>query len=142
MHKFVPFIRGFDLIVTYNGRAFDLPMINYRFPEARLDSVGHIDLRFVFAELGYKGGLKGIEKALGIVRPEGIAGMDGYAAVICWRRYLKGRAKHLEMLLRYNAEDVKSLKPLAEMACAMARERLTRVFRASDGEGMLNECRD
>ena len=137
MHEFVPFIRGFNLLVTYNGKAFDLPMINSRYPEAGLESIGHIDLRFVFAELGYKGGLKGIEKALGIERPDGIAGMDGYAAVICWRRYIKGREKYLETLLQYNAEDVKSLKPLAEMACAMARERLTRVFRASGGEGIL-----
>jgi hypothetical protein len=126
---FIEFIKRFKLLVTYNGKAFDIPMLHSRWAGARLDRVGHIDLRYVYAAMGFKGGLKGIEKALGIERPDGVDGMDGYAAVICWQRYLKGRQKYLDVLLKYNAEDVRNLKPLAEMACLMARQRLLSGFR-------------
>lgn len=121
---FEEFIEPFTLLVTYNGRCFDVPVLRNRFRRAHLERKGHIDLRYVFAAHGFTGGLKGIEKRFGISRPDEVAGMDGYAAVICWLRYCNGCAEYLDILKRYNAEDTRNLKPLAEIACAFARQKL------------------
>lgn len=124
IEEFEEFIEPFELLVTYNGKCFDIPILRNRFRRARLERKGHIDLRYVFAAQGFKGGLKGIERRLGIARPEGIAEMDGYAAVVCWFRYREGHTESLDLLKRYNAEDTRNLKPLAETACAFARQKL------------------
>jgi uncharacterized protein YprB with RNaseH-like and TPR domain len=98
------------LIVTYNGRAFDVPRIEGYF-RIRLRQ-GHIDLRYPLRSLGFKGGLKGCEQVLGIGRP-GLEGLDGYAAVLLWDEYRRNNsAKALETLLAYNIQDVVSLHTL------------------------------
>lgn len=124
LEAFEEFMDPFTLLVTYNGRCFDIPVLRNRFRRAHLERKGHIDLRYVFAAHGFTGGLKGIEKRLGISRPDGVAGMDGYAAVVCWLRYRNGCPEYLDMLKQYNAEDTKNLKPLAEIACAIAKQKL------------------
>ncbi|MBI5527645.1 MAG: ribonuclease H-like domain-containing protein [Deltaproteobacteria bacterium] len=124
LEKFQEFIEPFELLVTYNGKCFDIPILRNRFRRAHLERKGHIDLRYVFAAQGFSGGLKGIEKRLGIARPGEVAQMDGYAAVICWFRYCQGQTEYLDLLRQYNAEDTRNLKPLAETACVMARQKL------------------
>ena len=103
-------IAAYKLIVTYNGKCFDVPFIrNYLgapMPQA------HIDLRYVLAALGYCGGLKGCEKQLGIDRDE-LDGVDGYFAVLLWADYLRnGNERALETLLAYNVMDVVNLEAL------------------------------
>ena len=61
--EFAQDIRDYRLLVTYNGKCFDLPMLRASFG-LTLDQA-HIDLRYVLASLGYKGGLKGCERRLG-----------------------------------------------------------------------------
>ena len=107
-------IEQYSLLVTYNGKTFDLPFIrNYlRVPVEQ----AHIDLRYVLASLGYRGGLKGCEKQLGLDRGE-LDGVDGYFAVLLWYDYLnQGNDRALETLLAYNAQDVVNLETLAVMA--------------------------
>ena len=67
-------VAEYDLLVTFNGACFDLPVIRSRFPGITLPA-GHIDLRFVLRRLGLKGGLKKIEKETGLEREEGIDGL-------------------------------------------------------------------
>ena len=50
----------------------------------------HVDLRFLMARLGFKGGLEKIEPRFGIRRPKAVNGMDGYMAVLLWQRYQRG----------------------------------------------------
>ena len=72
----------------------------------------HIDLRYVLASLGYKGGLKKCETALGIDRGD-LDGVDGSLAVLLWEEYRKtGSPKALDTLLAYNIEDVVNLETL------------------------------
>jgi uncharacterized protein YprB with RNaseH-like and TPR domain len=72
----------------------------------------HIDLRYVLASLGYKGGLKGCERRLGLDRGD-LANVDGYFAVLLWREYrVHGNAEALETLLAYNIRDVVNLEAL------------------------------
>ncbi|MBE7500562.1 MAG: ribonuclease H-like domain-containing protein [Verrucomicrobiales bacterium] len=103
-------IQAYRLLVTYNGKCFDLPMLRASFGIA-LDQA-HIDLRYVLASLGYKGGLKGCERRLGLDRGD-LAGVDGYFAVLLWQEYRRRQnPQALETLLAYNIRDVVNLEPL------------------------------
>jgi hypothetical protein len=110
--QFPEALEGVDLLVTYNGSSFDLPVLKNAFPHVDFDRFHHIDLRFPLHRLGVKGGLKGAEKQLGIGRPEALDGVDGYMAVLLWRAHRAGTATALDTLLCYCLEDVVNLKPL------------------------------
>jgi uncharacterized protein YprB with RNaseH-like and TPR domain len=112
-----------DLLVTFNGTQFDLPVLRAYFPELALPPV-HVDLRFMLARLGFRGGLKKIEPRFGIRRPGEVEGMDGYMAVILWERYRRGDRAALDLLLKYNQEDVVNLELLMEEGFRMYRQRL------------------
>ncbi|MCC7409411.1 MAG: ribonuclease H-like domain-containing protein, partial [Phycisphaeraceae bacterium] len=77
-------VERYDLLVTYNGKSFDLPFLRKTL-HLTLDHA-HIDLMHPLRHLGYRGGLKGIERQLGFSRP-GMEDLDGYAAVLLWQRY-------------------------------------------------------
>lgn len=103
-------IFDYDVLVTYNGKCFDIPFIeNYfliKLPHA------HIDLRFVFHGLGYRGGLKGVERQLGLDRGE-LDGVDGYFAVLLWQEYTsRHNTRALDTLLAYNIQDTVNLEHL------------------------------
>ena len=117
LDDFVKDIFKYRLIISYNGKSFDIPFIE-RFFSIKLDHA-HIDLRFVLSSLGYKGGLKACEIALGIDRGD-IKGIDGFFAVLLWNDYLKNKnQKALETLLAYNIEDVVNLEKLMTIAYNM-----------------------
>ena len=108
-------IRRYSLLVTFNGSGFDLPFLRTRFPDFDRE-LAHIDLMHLMRRLGYRGGLKRIERELEVGRPEPLHDLDGYCAVLLWRKHLQGRRHALETLLRYNLEDVVSLESLAQLA--------------------------
>jgi hypothetical protein len=126
-HEFRCFIQGkdlwqaeaylekFPLIVTFNGACFDLPMIRACFPRILFNHV-HVDLRSVLGALGYKGGLKAIERKLGIQRPDDMHCLDGRDAIYLWQDYRRGSARALDLLIRYNEQDVRNMEPLMELA--------------------------
>ncbi len=108
--EFARDIRDYRLLVTYNGKCFDLPFLRASFG-LPLDQA-HIDLRYVLASLGYKGGLKGCERRLGLDRGD-LAHVDGFFAVLLWREFrLHGKPEALETLLAYNIRDVVNLESL------------------------------
>lgn len=108
-------LERFSVIVTFNGASFDLPFLRRALPDLRLHQI-HIDLRHVFARLGMKGGLKSVEKRLGIARTPRTKDLRGMDAVYLWNKYTKGDEEALEILLEYNMEDVVNLKELMGMA--------------------------
>ncbi|MFI5388043.1 MAG: ribonuclease H-like domain-containing protein [Fimbriimonadales bacterium] len=109
-------ISRYSMIVTFCGGAFDLPMLERQFRGVTLDQI-HIDLCPLLRRLGHRGGLKRIEKEFGIVRPEGLDGLDGFDAVVLWRRYCSlGDESALNRLIAYNREDCVNLERLAEIA--------------------------
>jgi uncharacterized protein YprB with RNaseH-like and TPR domain len=118
-------IASFDLVITYNGASFDLPFIRRSFPGISLP-VAHIDLRSLLGKLKYRGGLKGIERQMGLTRDPSIDQMNGYDAVKLWRRYQEGDASALDLLVKYNSADTVNLKPLMEIAFAKMKEQLLR----------------
>ena len=110
LDDFVDDIRRYKLLVTYNGKCFDVPVIE-RFFGVRLNHA-HIDLRYVLAGLGLKGGLKRCEAQLGMGRGD-LEDIDGLFAVVLWKAYLRNRDEQaLETLLAYNLQDAINLESL------------------------------
>lgn len=114
---------GWKLLVTYNGLSFDVPLLKRRFPGWR-PPIAHVDLRHVWHRLGHRGGLKGLERANGIVRPGHLAGLDGRDAIGLWNRHLDGDVDALRVLAEYNLRDTVNLQPLAERGYNRLVERL------------------
>lgn len=110
LDAFLDEIQRYSVLITYNGRSFDIPFIESHF-HVRLPHA-QIDLRYILKHLGFKGGLKKCEIALGIDRAE-LEGVDGYFAVILWNEYKRNKNKKaLDTLLAYNIEDVLNLETL------------------------------
>jgi uncharacterized protein YprB with RNaseH-like and TPR domain len=108
---FVDDILKYQVIVSYNGRTFDIPFLE-KFFKIKLDHA-QIDLRYVLASLGFKGGLKGCEKQLGMERGL-LDGVDGYFAVLLWQQYINyNDERALDTLLAYNISDTVNLERLA-----------------------------
>jgi len=116
-------IANYDLVITFNGATFDLPFIRRWLPGISLPPA-HIDLRSLMKKLGYTGGLKRIERALGIARERDIEGIDGYEAVRLWQAYQWGDDAALETLIRYNRADIVNLKPLMDIGYSEMKRRL------------------
>ncbi|OEU66910.1 MAG: exonuclease [Desulfovibrio sp. S3730MH75] len=121
LYDFEDEIAKYFMIVSFNGKCFDVPFIEKYF--GLKINAAHIDLRFVFRSLGITGGLKGIEQYFGIDRGDA-AGLDGYFAVLLWNEYeMSGNEKALETLLAYNVLDSVNLENLMIKAYNLHIER-------------------
>ena len=117
-------IADFGMMVTFFGLGFDIPMIRKRYQNLTLDHI-HLDLCPTFRDVGIKGGLKKIEKELGISRGEETDGLSGRDAITLWRRYERySDDKALATLIAYNREDVVNLETLAQIAFDKKKEAL------------------
>ncbi len=107
-------IRKYSLLVTYNGKHFDVPEMASEFGNV-FEHMAHLDLEYSLKRLGYVGGLKTIQEQLGFRREGWLSNLDGRAAVLLWEEYEKNNnRKALDTLLRYNLEDAVVLQSLAE----------------------------
>ena len=117
LDDFVEDIQKYKVIVSYNGKSFDVPFLEHYF-NIRLGHA-HIDLRYVLSSLGLRGGLKGCEKQLGMDRGD-LKDIDGYFAVLLWEEYQRtGDQKALDTLLSYNIQDTINLENLMVTAYNM-----------------------
>jgi uncharacterized protein YprB with RNaseH-like and TPR domain len=115
LEEFPEAVSRSEILVTFFGTGFDLPFLRrafrMEFPQL------HIDLCPLLKRLGYQGGLKRVEAALGLERSADTTGLDGMDAVRLWRQYQTyGSEKSLQTLLDYNAEDVVNMERLLEIA--------------------------
>jgi hypothetical protein len=113
---------GVKCLVTFFGTVFDMPFLMRTMPGFEFD-LPHFDLCFGGKKIGLSGGLKAVEKAIGIARPAEVDGMDGYAAVLLWNRHLDGYSDALKTLVAYNREDTVNLITLADKVYAGLCER-------------------
>ncbi len=111
------------LLVTFNGLAFDVPVLRRTFREWR-PPTAHLDLCHLWRRLGLRGGLKAIERELGIGRPTGVAGLTGLDAIRLWQAWLDGDAASLRLLVEYNLYDAVNLRTLADLGYNRMVERL------------------
>lgn len=113
LHSFRDEIKKYRTIVTFNGARFDLPFITANLG-VTFDQI-HIDLMYPLKRLGYAGGLKEIEKKMGINRSSEISSVDGFEAVRLWYQYSRRHDRQaLETLIEYNIADTRNLKVLME----------------------------
>jgi len=123
LQEFPELISRYGMIVSFYGANFDLPMLEKRFPDMRFSQI-HLDLCPTLRQIGVVGGLKRIEKQLGISRGEDTEGMGGLDAIRLWRRYTTLRDEQaLETLIAYNREDVVNLEYLAQYAYEHLKKR-------------------
>ncbi len=107
-------LHGSRLLITFNGSSFDLPMLEREFPFL-IPRVPHFDLRHGCARVGFHGGLKSIEKQMGMKRGQELEYVTGEQAVYLWYAWeRRGNVNALNLLKRYNEEDTKNLAPIAE----------------------------
>lgn len=108
---FVRELERYKLLVTFNGRSFDIPKIEKEF--GIKIKKAHIDLKPLCVNLGWKGGLKEVEVLLGIERPQHLRGNP----VDLWKAFhASGDREYLDLLIAYNEEDVVNLKAVTEKA--------------------------
>ena len=112
--EFLERARGWTALVTFNGAAFDLPILRRVFPSWQPPAV-HVDLKHVYQRLREKGGLKQLEPRAGFFRPPHLATLSGADAVALWHLQAAGDPSARRRLVEYNLYDVFHLKPLAEL---------------------------
>lgn len=106
-------LEGVSELYTYNGRRFDLPFILARYGVDLEFRCQHTDLMNHCWDSRLFGGLKAVERTLGIERR--IKEVDGLEAVRLWWRYVNDYDQAaLKTLLEYNKEDVVNLKTLRD----------------------------
>ncbi|WP_394742487.1 ribonuclease H-like domain-containing protein [Natronococcus roseus] len=106
------------LLVTFNGQRFDVPFLETCYD---LDvTVPHVDLMYPCKKVGLDGGLKAIERELGIGRD--MPDLSGRDAVRLWHEYESGDDAALERLVEYNRADTENMKPLLETVAGRLHE--------------------
>ncbi|MEZ0326646.1 MAG: ribonuclease H-like domain-containing protein [Fimbriimonas sp.] len=110
--NFPDLISHYSMIVTFFGTGFDIPVLQKTFKSFHFDQI-HVDLCPMLRSLGYRGGLKSLEKQFNIQRDPSVDGLNGYDAVKLWRRYRNLRDdRAMEKLIAYNRADVVNLQAL------------------------------
>jgi uncharacterized protein YprB with RNaseH-like and TPR domain len=108
------------VIKTYNGSRFDLPVIRQRLGLDLQSLYPHLDLMYTCWRHKLKGGLKAVERQLGLIRQS--AGVDGLDAMRLWANWTRGQDRQaLDLLLLYNREDVELLAEVER--CLQYREQ-------------------
>ncbi|HLC96979.1 MAG TPA: ribonuclease H-like domain-containing protein [Candidatus Nanoarchaeia archaeon] len=117
-------LKRYQLIVTYNGASFDIPFIKKRYPGV-LPNIPNFDLRVACQRIGLTGGLKAIERKLGIRRNQLVEDLCGGDALTLWRMYkATGDEHYLNLLVEYNEEDVFNLRKVADFATSQLKENM------------------
>lgn len=107
-------LHGASTLYTYNGSRFDIPFISQQLGVDLALRLQHCDLMYDCWRNNLYGGLKAVERRLGIARK--IKDISGFDAVRLWWQYERHSDREaLATLLEYNREDVINLKTLREM---------------------------
>ena len=110
--------------MTFNGNSFDIPFIEKTFNIPSLDRP-HVDLRWIAWHGGFRGGLKSIERQMGIRRPSRIEGIDGFEAVDLFYKWQCGDADARDSLITYCKADVIATSLVAERLLALNGSSVT-----------------
>lgn len=108
------------VLATFNGVQFDVPFLE---TELGIDvDLPHLDLMYVGRRLGLSGGLKAIERDLGIERAQ--PDITGREAIRLWREYERGDRGALETLIEYNRADTVNLESLLDIMTTRLHDRI------------------
>lgn len=108
-------LQKYKMLVSFNGSVFDAHVLENKQKDV-IPDIPHLDLRHACHALGLKGGLKQIEKKVGIIRQNKIIEkMYSGDPLKLWRMFrATGDKYYLDLLIEYNEEDVVNLKPIAD----------------------------
>jgi len=102
------------ILITYNGKRFDVPKIKQEFPGVIPDSIPIVDLYLFAVKLNLKASLKVLENTFNIDRLDPRTKRRGIAIKL-WKRFQTyGDQNALALLLDYNKQDTVNMYPLAE----------------------------
>lgn len=108
------------VLATFNGVQFDVPFLE---AELGIDvDLPHLDLMYIGRRLGLSGGLKAIERDLGIERDQ--PDITGREAIRLWREYERGDRAALETLVEYNRADTVNLEELLDILTRRLHDRI------------------
>ena len=111
LDRFREAIRPYRLLVTFNGTNFDVPFIEKQFREANFKfEQPHLDLLMPARSLGLTGGLKDMEKQVGIQRTADIKEIRGNEAVLLWGAWKNGDQNAYKRLTTYCKADCANLR--------------------------------
>ncbi|MFA6816242.1 MAG: ribonuclease H-like domain-containing protein [Lentisphaeria bacterium] len=114
LDDFLDYAETVSVFATFNGASFDMPKLCRCFHVPELFRGIHVDLRWVFYHAGWTGGLKSIEKQLGIQRPDDLQETDGLEAIDLWEEWRETKnVSARQKLLRYCAADTITLRQAA-----------------------------
>ena len=138
LRTFATWLQPDTVLVSYNGKCYDAPLLKTRYRLARLpdplSGLGHLDLLHPVRRY-WKGVWENCRLAtaerelLGVVREDDLPGSEAPAA---WLSYLRGgSALNLRRVLAHNSQDLKSLAGvllhLAQLprqtGCSLTRRR-------------------
>jgi hypothetical protein len=131
LHELPQYLARYKVLVTFNGKLFDLPYLEGRFGQGFFPGA-HLDLRPITRAVGLTGGLKKIEQKIGIERPAAIRRYTGYDAVKLWAAFRRGRSDALEPLARYNLADAINLQAVLRISYNWAVAQHELPFRRFD----------
>jgi len=107
-------LKDVDEAYSYNGNRFDLPFIQAKTKYDMHKNIKHTDLMYICLKQGYKGGLKSVEKQLGISRD--LKDVSGLVAIELWDDFVNnGNKTAFQKLLKYNEEDIVNLIDLRKI---------------------------
>lgn len=108
-------LEKYKLLVSFNGLTFDQPFLNKYYPNL-LPKIPHFDLKHVCQRIGLSGGLKQVEKKLGIKRKNQVVEkMYNGDPIRLWKMFrATGDNYYLNLLVEYNEEDIVNLKTIAD----------------------------
>jgi uncharacterized protein YprB with RNaseH-like and TPR domain/predicted nuclease with RNAse H fold len=141
LENIVEYLKNFEVIVTFNGKLFDIPFIQKEFHNLEIPPI-HIDLRFLLRSLGIQGSLKEIEKKLGIPRSPEVEGIGSRDAAILWRRFLNGYNDEFQKLVLYNVYDVKNLQYLMNFCYTQKFKEIQRIIKGDNYQRKIFESDD
>lgn len=102
------------ILMTFNGKNFDLPRIEKEFPGAIPQGIQSIDLYLLAKQLGLSSDLKNLEKTFSLRRPQKANQQPGKTSSL-WKSYEKDEnVDSLQSLLVYNKYDTRNLFELAD----------------------------
>lgn len=128
LRMFASWLRADTVLVSYNGKCYDSPLLKTRYRLARLPcpltGLGHLDLLHPVRR-HWKGVWENCRLAtaerelLGVIREDDLPGSEAPAA---WLSYLRGgSAVNLRRVLTHNSQDLKSLAGVLLHLAALSR---------------------
>jgi uncharacterized protein YprB with RNaseH-like and TPR domain len=106
--------RDASLVASFNGARFDVPFLDAELGVT--PDVPHLDLMYPCRRIDLTGGLKRIEREVGLERDQ--PDISGEDAVRLWYEYQDGDERALETLVEYNRDDTRNLQTLADEVVA------------------------